>query len=101
MDIFVDVDETLMRTKGMDYETAEPIPENIAKINELYDEGHTITVWTARGAKSGIDWRELTEKQLKDAGLKYHCLRLDKPAFDLFIDDKVLNARAWERGESI
>ncbi|MDG1950356.1 MAG: hypothetical protein P8J32_06120 [bacterium] len=101
MDIYVDVDETLMRTEGMDYESAQPIPENIDKINKIFDAGHTITVWTARGAKSGIDWRDLTEKQLDEAELKYHYLRLDKPPFDVFIDDKALNARSWEKGEWI
>lgn len=48
-------------------------------------------MWTARGAKSGIDWHDITKKQLNDWGVKYHNLRLDKPAYDLFIDDKALN----------
>lgn len=99
MDVFVDVDETIMSTQGTDYESAVPIEANIAKVNKMYDDGHHITIWTARGMKTGIDWRELTEKQLKDAGVKYHELRLDKPPFDLFIDDKVLNSRDWEKQE--
>lgn len=98
MDIYVDIDETLMRTQGTDYENAVPIEENIEKINQLYKAGHTITVWTARGAKTGIDYQDLTETQLDDAGLCYHFLRFDKPPFDVFIDDKALNARAWENG---
>ncbi len=101
MDVYVDIDETLMKTEGMDYEGATSISENINKINVLFDQGHTITVWTARGAKTGIDWRDLTEKQLDEAGLKYHYLRLDKPPFDVFIDDKAINARSWENGEWI
>ena len=56
------------------------------------DEGHHITMWTARGAVSGIDWRVLTEQQLKDFGVKYHELRLDKPFFDIFVDDKTFNS---------
>ena len=32
----------------------------------------------------------LTEKQLNDWGAKYHELRVDKPFYDLFIEDKSL-----------
>ena len=49
--------------------------------------------------KSGINWRELTEKQLKEWGAKYHQLRLDKPSYDVFIDDKTLNTLDWEQGQ--
>ena len=44
--------------------------------------------WTARGSRKQIDWRELTEKQLKEWGAKYHELEVDKPFYDLFIEDK-------------
>ena len=56
--------------------------------NKLYDEGNTIVYWTARGSRKQIDWRELTEKQLKEWGAKYHELEVDKPFYDLFIEDK-------------
>lgn len=99
MDIFVDIDDTVFRTEGMNYEDSKPIVENIAKVNALYDEGHYIVYWTARGMKSGLDWSELTERQLKEAGAKFHELRLNKPSYDVFIDDKVINARDWEKGK--
>ena len=69
---------------------AKPIPENIEKINKLYDEGHTIVYWTARGSRKQIDWTELTYQQLAEWGAKYHELRVDKPFYDLFIEDKAL-----------
>ncbi len=98
MNIYIDIDDTICRTPpNRDYSKAKPILENIALANQLYDEGHQITYWTARGGVSGIDWTKVTEKQLKKWGAKHHALKLTKPAYDLFIDDKVLNARVWEK----
>lgn len=97
MIIYIDIDETICTNdEDRDYSKAKPINENIAKANKLYDEGNSIVYWTARGAVTGIDWRSVTEKQFDEWGVKYHELRLDKPAFDLFIDDKVLNVERWD-----
>lgn len=96
--IYVDVDDTICKTDGMNYPDSEPIMENIQRVNELYEDGHYIVYWTARGQKSGIDWTELTTQQLKDWGAKYHDLKLTKPPYDVFIDDKVVNSRDWEKG---
>lgn len=90
MMVMVDIDGTICNTIGMSYETAEPAFDKIEKINKLYDEGHNIVYWTSRGVVTGINWRELTTKQLKEWGCKYHELRLDKPYYDIFIDDKSL-----------
>lgn len=96
MKIFVDIDGTICCTDGGNYELSEPIIKNIAFVNELYDQGHEITYYTARGSMSGINWTNLTSKQLKKWGCKYHSLKMGKPAYDVFIDDKVINARDWE-----
>ena len=101
MDIYVDVDNTVCHTQGTDYPNAQPNHANIARFNKLYEDGNRIIYWTARGMKSGINWRELTQKQFKEWGIKYHELRLDKPAFDVFIDDKVINTSDWEKGRWI
>ena len=69
---------------------AQPIQENIDKINKLYDEGNTIVYWTARGSRKQINWEELTKQQLDSWGAKYHELKVDKPFYDLFIEDKAL-----------
>lgn len=96
MIIYVDVDETICESpESRDYSKAVPIMENIEKANSLYDEGHTIVYWTARGTGSGIDWREVTEEQFRLWGVKYHDLKLGKPIYDLFIDDKNMNTRDW------
>lgn len=95
MIIFVDIDETIcISPKDRDYSKAIPVQKHINKINEMYDNGNTIVYWTARGTGSGIDWREVTEKQFLDWGVKYHELRFGKPIYDLFIDDK--NIRTGE-----
>lgn len=99
MEIYIDIDNTICYTEGTDYPSAQPIWANIERANKLYDEGHRIVYWSARGMKSGINWRELTERQLKEWGVKYHELRLDKPPYDVFIDDKTINTFDWERGQ--
>ena len=96
MIIYIDIDETICKSpEDRDYSKAVPIPNRISKINDLYDAGNTIVYWTARGSLSGIDWRDVTEKQFEEWGVKHHELRLDKPAYDLFIDDKNINADTY------
>jgi hypothetical protein len=89
--IYVDIDETICSTpESRRYEDSLPIIENIKKINSLYDEGNTIVYWTSRGSRKQIDWYDLTYQQLNDWGVKFHELRVDKPYYDLFLDDKTL-----------
>jgi hypothetical protein len=96
MIIYVDIDETICKTpESRDYSLAIPIQKNINKINNLYDNGHTIIYWTARGTGSGIDWRSVTENQFKKWGVKCHELKLGKPIYDLFIDDKNISAENY------
>ena len=97
MIIYIDIDETICESpENRDYSKSVPIGENIEKANSLYDEGNTIVYWTARGTGSGLDWRSVTEKQLKEWGVKYHNLEFGKPNYDLFIDDKNMNTRDWK-----
>ena len=96
MTIYVDIDETICVTPpDRDYTQSTPIKKNIEKINDLFDEGHTIIYWTARGTTTGIDWRKITEEQFAGWGVKYHDLQFGKPYYDLFIDDKNMNTRDW------
>ena len=93
MIIYVDIDETICNTsENRDYSLSTPIKENITKINSLYDKGHNIVYWTARGSGTGIDWKEITQKQFKDWGVKYHDIKFQKPNYDLFICDKAINS---------
>ena len=93
MIIYVDIDETICECgTERKYSNAVPIMDRISIINELYDKGNSIVYWTARGTGSGIDWREVTENQFKTWGVKYHELKLGKPEYDMFIDDKNINS---------
>ena len=82
-----DIDDTICRTQGLNYSLSTPISERITRINELFEDGHTIKLYTARGSKTGIDWSEITNSQLIGWGLKFHELHFGKPYADLYIDD--------------
>ena len=93
MIIYIDIDETICRTPdSRNYSEAVPIKSAINRANSLYDDGHTIVYWTARGTGSGIDWSELTQLQFKKWGVKYHEIKFGKPIFDMFIDNLAQNA---------
>ena len=90
-----DIDGTLCTNTDGAYESAEPYPDLIAQVNALYDAGHRIILYTARGSTTGIDWRELTENQLSTWGGKYHELFLGKPHADVYVDDKAISLQQW------
>ena len=99
MTYLIDIDDTICTLSGsMQYETAQPIPKAIEKVNRLFEEGHEIIFWTARGTRSGVDWRQLTEAQILSWGVQYHELRFGKPVYDVFIDDKNINSADWLNG---
>ena len=89
----VDIDGTICETKDGDYENAVPYKDRIKKLNELYDKGNRIIYYTARGSENGKSWSELTRKQLKEWGVKYHSLGFDKLYGDYYIDDKAINIK--------
>lgn len=92
-----DIDGTLCTTDDShQYSRAEPFFDAIKEVNRLYDEGHEITLFTARGTGSGINWHPVTIDQLSRWGVKYHKLiDKDKPRYDIFVDDKATNASDW------
>lgn len=100
---FVDIDETICYYEAdekifidgietRDYTSAKPYSERIAKINSLFEDGNTVVYWTARGSITGFDWTDLTVRQLDDWGVKRDDVRLGKPYYDVFIDDKNINS---------
>lgn len=56
----------------------------VAKINQLYDDGHTIILHTSRL------WHDydVTVEWLKKGGVKYSTLIMAKPLGDFYIDDR-------------
>lgn len=93
MNIHVDLDGTICTNTDGNYTQAIPHIKTIKEINNLYNKGHTITYWTARGSTTNIDWGDLTKNQLKKWGAKYHSLIFGKPFYDLYIGDKCLNIK--------
>ena len=94
MKYVIDIDGTICKEVG-EVIGREPYMDRIAKINKLYDEGHTIVFYTARGLKSGRGephYRPITEQQLKEWGVKYHELCFKGHNGDYFIDDRGINA---------
>tara|TARA_R100000008_G_C3586617_1_gene172942 strand:- start:455 stop:823 length:369 start_codon:yes stop_codon:yes gene_type:complete len=82
------------------YRSCQPVPEMIKIINECYDLGAEVVIYTARGMTShggnianiyhGL--YELTKQQLDEWGVKHHKLVMGKAHYDLLIDDKVVNS---------
>jgi len=100
----IDIDGTICdKPENSDYELSYSKQDRIAKINKLYDEGHQIIYFTARGMgryNENMDlakerFFELTQLQLNEWGCKYHKLILGKPSGDYYIDDKGVNANEF------
>ena len=96
MIIRVDIDETICtHDEKRYYPDAKPLYDRINVINDLYEAGHTIVYWTARGAITGKDWFDLTVSQLNEWGAKFHSVELGKPHYDLYIDDKSISSETF------
>ncbi len=92
-----DIDGTICTNTNGRYDEAEPFADVIAAINALYAQGHEIIFFTARGSKTGIDWRQKTEAQLRGWGLRFHQLVFGKPHADVYIDDRAIHAEDFRR----
>jgi uncharacterized HAD superfamily protein len=75
----IDIDGTI--TEDIPNEEVSRMPHvapyegSVERINQLYEEGHTITFFTSRTS----DMRDLTEAWLNQHGFRYHGLIMDKP----------------------
>jgi hypothetical protein len=107
-----DIDDTLCHKGNFidgDYHLCVPYEDRIALVNKLYDEGHTIYCFTARGmGRTNNDQKlshelfyQLTFDQLTSWGLKFHKLFLGKPAAQFYIDDKGVDVLAKPFNEII
>ena len=94
-----DIDGVICKTRNGDYSNSTPNMKAIKKINDLYDEGHKIIIFTARfmgrtnnNVKQAHEIGfKFTTDQLQKWNVKYNRLFMGKPSFDLLIDDKALN----------
>ena len=93
-----DIDNVICKTINNNYKTSKPNKKAIGKINELYENGHFVKLFTSRCMgrnkeniiKAKKQGYKMTMKQLKKWKVKYHKLIFGKPSFDLYIDDKAL-----------
>ncbi len=90
-----DIDNTICKTKGSNYKASTPYPIAIKRINNLYDNGHKIKLYTARYMGRNNDKLKnkkkiylKIKKQVDSWGLKYDKLFILKPSADVYIDDK-------------
>jgi hypothetical protein len=95
MIIAIDFDGTIVydRWPGI----GAPIPGAVKYINQLYDDGHYIIIWTCRTGQKLLD----TINYLLNAGVKFHRVNDDEPGnyaqygaggrklyADVYIDDR-------------
>jgi hydroxymethylpyrimidine pyrophosphatase-like HAD family hydrolase len=84
-----DIDDTLFwsdkyqcdKCQRVQYKMIRKDQKEIDLLNNAYDNGHTIILWTGRN----WDCYDLTIKQLKEADIKYHQLIMGKPQ-GIYID---------------
>lgn len=93
MIIAVDVDGILCPDLHNNFMDAIPYIDSIKTINILYDMGHEIVIYTARGTINNKfkEDLELTIKQLNNWGVKYNRIER-KIFFDILLDDKALQS---------
>jgi hypothetical protein len=96
-----DLDGTLCSKTDGDYESAQPFQDRIAHVNYLHSIGVRVLIFTARGATSRRDYRELTINQLKLWGLCFDELIMSKPHFDLLVDDKAVSDLDYFKSERL
>lgn len=100
----VDIDGTICeQMKNGEYGEGKVYYDRINFLNELFDNGHEIVYYTARGMgefcgsyrMSNEKWFSVTQKQLSNWGAKYTKLIVGKYSGDYYIDDKAINSEKF------
>ena len=112
--IAIDLDDTLCFRDSEEggvqkYLSCKPIPEMVEVVNQCYDWGYEIVIYTARGMsvfkgnKDNIihSLYELTKGQLEEWGIKHHKLVMGKLHYDLLVDDKAVSNQRIKSVEDI
>jgi glycerol-3-phosphate cytidylyltransferase len=100
-----DLDNTICKTIDKDYSNALPDLYVINSINQLYDSGNQIKIFTARGMgqfngniHKVYDYHYMaTKMQLEAWNVKHHELILGKPSYDIFVDDKNMTVELFKK----
>ena len=96
--ICFDIDGVICATNKSNYDKSKPKKKVIKYINNLFEDGYEIKIFTARymGRNSENSKKvykmgyKKTLNQLKKWNLKFNRLILGKPSYDIFVDDKAL-----------
>lgn len=106
----MDIDGTICQANlteegTYDYPNALPFPRVIERINELYDQGNTIILNTARGMKTyNGNVKKIKElvvpvltEWLSKHGVKYHKLEVGKPWGEnpIYVDNRNLSLKSF------
>ena len=85
--VFVDIDGVLtLETKGA-YSKRTPNRHNIARLSKLKEQGYKIVLWSSRFKRD----KKVTLEWLKKYEVPFDELRLGKPRYVAWIDDKAVN----------
>lgn len=98
IDIVFDFDGVICNNNDGDYVNAKPYQASIDNINKVYDMGYHVIIFTARYGKRdpGNQYQRGYEEALvwlRKHGVKFHELRMGKPAGDIYVDDKAVHVR--------
>lgn len=91
----IDIDNTICQTPKSEYIHSIPDYGIINSFNQLFEDGHELHYWTARGSVSNKNWTDFTYRQMKMWGVKYNTLNIGKFHYDYWIDDKAINIDDW------
>ena len=89
---YFNIDDTICESKNKDFTLAIPYKKRILEINELYNNGNIIIYWSSRNFNSNTNYFQLTLKQLNEWGCRFTELKMEKPIYDLSIDNKNVNS---------
>jgi len=93
--IAIDFDNTLTTGEGSKYwvDAYDMYPDEgmIDIVRQLYYDGHTIIIYTARHE----DVRAETQHFLDKWNVPHHALRMEKLGFDVLVDDRTVNPTLW------
>ena len=82
------------------YGYCEPIDNGVQLVNDYYEKGYRIIIYTARGMaiyNGNVNMvyenlYDLTHSHLIEWGVKFHRLVMGKLSYDLLIDDKAISS---------
>jgi len=79
-----------MRVIAIDFDRTADL--NVDRVNMLYEDPENfIVIYTARSSRI----RMITEIDLRNLGINYHALVMDKMRADIYIDDKNQGGLQW------